>query len=429
MKRNLRLLIVICFCYLFVPVFNIQAKTEIDKYFPDIEGFMIVNGIKIYYPDNLNDAINGASEIYIDNEFRELAVAKYEKPENQIISIEIYRHENPDFAFGIYSHERYGNFFNYIDIGVQGYYETGTLNFYKDCYYVKIGAHNLKNEESVLMDVGRRIEEDLPGKNSFPEVFEEFPVVGLQVNQERLVAKNYLGYPFFNRVFTAEYRPPNTAFILCTYFLMQRDSRDECADILREYMKYLGKPDQEITEGKHIVDDPYYGIIELDWDNRTIRGFLGLEDPELRNFYLEFDPKDYVISKKDAGIAYGKPATSSSNENNNLLPEYAFDGELLTRWASAWRDSSWITVDLGRDYKINKVKLTWEQAYATSYKILVSLDNNNWTEVYSTQEGDGSIDEMNFDPLIARYVRMFGISRATPWGFSLYEFQVFKGKK
>ena len=48
------------------------------------------------------------------------------------------------------------------------------------------------------------------------------------------------------------------------------------------------------------------------------------------------------------------------------------DGNLPTRWASAWSDPQWIYVDLGATYNITEVELYWETAYATSFQIQVS---------------------------------------------------------
>lgn len=49
-----------------------------------------------------------------------------------------------------------------------------------------------------------------------------------------------------------------------------------------------------------------------------------------------------------------------------------------------------------------------------------------WRVVYEERNGDGDSDEIQFEPVEARYVRMFGKERALlPWGYSLYEFEVY----
>ncbi|WP_228552626.1 discoidin domain-containing protein, partial [Paenibacillus polymyxa] len=91
---------------------------------------------------------------------------------------------------------------------------------------------------------------------------------------------------------------------------------------------------------------------------------------------------------------------------------------------SQYSDPQWISVDLGSTTKINGVTLNWEAAYAKSYQVQTSTDDDHWTTVYSTTTGDGGIDKISFEATDARYVKMSGIERATSYGYSLWEFEV-----
>ncbi len=102
---------------------------------------------------------------------------------------------------------------------------------------------------------------------------------------------------------------------------------------------------------------------------------------------------------------------------------YAVDGNPKTRWSSAFRDPEWITIDLGAPAEITRVRLSWEKAYATAYRIQVSSDGSAWTTVKDVTDGHGGIEELDV-AASGRYVRLEGITRATPWGFSLFEFEV-----
>ena len=75
-------------------------------------------------------------------------------------------------------------------------------------------------------------------------------------------------------------------------------------------------------------------------------------------------------------LALNQPTTVSSwQDNGGYFPgSSAVDGNLTTRWASAWSDPQWIYVDLGATYNITEVELYWESAYATSFQIQVSPD-------------------------------------------------------
>jgi hypothetical protein len=128
-------------------------------------------------------------------------------------------------------------------------------------------------------------------------------------------------------------------------------------------------------------------------------------------------------------IAKGKTATASSYQptgtNGPQLPSYAVDGDYGTRWASEWVGTAWIQVDLGSVQSFNHVQLAWEAAYATGYQVQTSSDGTNWTTIYSTSSGNGGFDDLNISGS-GRYVRMNGQTRATTYGYSLWEFGVYR---
>lgn len=123
-------------------------------------------------------------------------------------------------------------------------------------------------------------------------------------------------------------------------------------------------------------------------------------------------------------LALRHPSVASSNYVKNS--SYAFDGNLTTRWGSTYDDNEWIYVDLGSEQKVGAVTINWETAYGQAYKIQVSDDAQNWTDVYSTTTGKGGVDNITFPQVTTRYVRMLGIKRGTIFGYSIYEFQVFE---
>jgi hypothetical protein len=125
-------------------------------------------------------------------------------------------------------------------------------------------------------------------------------------------------------------------------------------------------------------------------------------------------------------LAIGKTTIASSQENAGTPAVDATDGSLSTRWSSAFSDPQWLQVDLGSPFTITKVVLNWENAYAKAYSIQVSDDGTTWTTLYSTTAGKGGTETI---PLTGsgRYIRLYGTQRATQYGYSLWEFQVFGG--
>ena len=165
------------------------------------------------------------------------------------------------------------------------------------------------------------------------------------------------------------------------------------------------------------------------------------------------EPTDYVLVASDAaGLtetrtvtvdvrtdatvnrALGRPTTASSGEagTGNAAPGLAVDGNLGTRWSSAWDlaanpepDNEFIAVDLGAAYDVTRVLLTWEAAYGKTYDIQTSLDGQTWTAVREVCDGDGGLDDLAIAGAArARFVRMLGFTRGTRFGFSLFEFEV-----
>ncbi len=129
-------------------------------------------------------------------------------------------------------------------------------------------------------------------------------------------------------------------------------------------------------------------------------------------------------SAADPLISQGKPTLASSTENAGTPASGANDGNTGTRWSSAFSDPQWIRIDLGATANVTQVVLNWETAYARSFQIQVSPDGNAWNTIYSTTTSTGGIQTLAVNGS-GRYIRMNGTARATQWGYSLWEFQVF----
>jgi hypothetical protein len=123
-------------------------------------------------------------------------------------------------------------------------------------------------------------------------------------------------------------------------------------------------------------------------------------------------------------LSQGQPATASSAENAGSAATAAVDGNTGTRWSSAFSDPQWLQVDLGASATVSQVVLNWESAYGSAFQIQVSANATNWTTIYSTTTGTGGVQTLNVTGT-GRYVRMYGTARATGYGYSLWEFQVY----
>ena len=98
----------------------------------------------------------------------------------------------------------------------------------------------------------------------------------------------------------------------------------------------------------------------------------------------------------------------------------AFDGKTTT-WCvcaddfGAWGNlDKWVQCDLGQEYWIGRYIVkpcyaleTWNFA-VTKFQLKVSLDGENWTLVHEVDSETPQIEDHTFEPVKARYIRVYG---------------------
>lgn len=128
-------------------------------------------------------------------------------------------------------------------------------------------------------------------------------------------------------------------------------------------------------------------------------------------------------------IAQGKTATASSQYSASYAAAKAVDGDPTTRWAqqSGAADPSWIKIDLGASYRLNRTTTTAYLPYGVGvkYKIEYSLDDANWsTYVDKTASFSTPGTDTNTATIDARYVKLT-LTGTQGQGGSIYEFKVY----
>ena len=265
--------------FLWIPV--AEAK---DFAFPEMAGWNQSGEIQTFIPKNLYEYINGAADLYFAYDFQELKMEEYQNEKKASVTVDVYRHKTPLNAFGIYSQERLPEA-NFLNIGIQGYYEQGFLNFLTGPYYVKLSAINTGPEDrEVLVAFAKRTAENLGPKGSFPSILSAFPAEGKQKHSEKFIAKNFLGYAFLHSSFTADYELQGKKFKL---FVIEGKNKNECRDMIEKYHQTIKSPRKDTTEGRYTLSDPHHGEVGLHWKGVYIWGIININDVDLRSKYLK----------------------------------------------------------------------------------------------------------------------------------------------
>ncbi|HEU4350124.1 MAG TPA: chitosanase [Actinoplanes sp.] len=128
----------------------------------------------------------------------------------------------------------------------------------------------------------------------------------------------------------------------------------------------------------------------------------------------------------DVLLSRHRPVLASSTHSAAYVATNAVDVDNGTRWASvSGPGTQWLRIDLGASLSVTRVKLTWEGAYASAYRIQTSAEGTTWTDRYATRSGDGGIDDLKGLNGAGRYVRVLALQRGTSYGYSLKEAQVY----
>ena len=262
---------------------NINAVTP-GKPFPEYKNWNLKIDETVYVPENLWELINGAAEIYLAYEFQDLHIGEYTNDKNDMIRVELYRHGNPENAFGIYSAERMPDY-HFISVGVEGYTSFGALNFFIGSYYVKIIWSGIgDSNDKTLVALAEKIEKSLNQENKWPDILTYFPDLNKMPKSEVYSNDNFLGYSYLHSAFTAGYKLDDKEFKL---FIIALNNSDEVRLTIDKYFKTINFNAPGDMMKDYIVVDPYNGKIGIGIKDNYLFGVYNLDDEKLIIHYLD----------------------------------------------------------------------------------------------------------------------------------------------
>lgn len=168
-------------------------------------------------------------------------------------------------------------------------------------------------------------------------------------------------------------------------------------DIGNRFVRWTGLPTEEATKNPVAV---------------TMKENLSVEA------VFERDPDGPQL------LSRGKTFTASSSENDQLSAARASDGNFSTRWSSLFSDPQWLMMDLGEARAISTVVVRWNNNHGVDHEVQCSDDAKTWKTVFEQKSGPGGVQRHDVDAK-GRYVRVLGTKRASQWGFSIWELEVY----
>ena len=128
-------------------------------------------------------------------------------------------------------------------------------------------------------------------------------------------------------------------------------------------------------------------------------------------------------------LALGATTAASSANGGNTAAK-AVDGDNGTRWESESSDDQWWSVDLGAAKTFDMIAIQWEGAYAKSFRIVAGNESDFSDAVTVVEKSNETLQNLSqtyeFTEVTARYVKFVGVQRATDYGYSFYEFAIYK---
>lgn len=250
------------------------AKSAAPDPFPQVAGWKRVEGPAVYTRENLFEYIDGAADLFLQYDFRELAASRYESDGGKVsLTVDVYRMGGPIDAFGVYSRERPARG-TFLPLGAEGYAGDGSAYFLAGDCYVKV---NLEGASPGTADVpvtfARAVAGRIGGPFQLPAELGSFPSDGKVERSEMFTSKDYLGLAFLENVFSAEYTAGGKRFSL---FFIRSASADKARALLGKWKASAGSgPDLSGPSGSGTLDDPQAGRVEIAFRDEWIWGMTG----------------------------------------------------------------------------------------------------------------------------------------------------------
>jgi hypothetical protein len=157
---------------------SVYSREEISmknkpSWLSDVEGWRPVGNPSPYNTNTIFQYMNGAAELYLAYNFRELKTARFEKTGKPSIVVEVYEMASSEDAYGVFTFEQQDPV---AGIGQGSEFGGGLLRFWKGRYFVTIfGEEPGRDIEEATLTIGRRIDASIRDSGNPPKIIGYLP--------------------------------------------------------------------------------------------------------------------------------------------------------------------------------------------------------------------------------------------------------------
>lgn len=169
----MKILTLFCLVFFLTPYFG-GIMEDFSKQIPrEIQGWTASKEDEVFDRKTLYDYMNGGAEVYLAFDFRQVFVRKYNDPDSNQITLDVYDMGSSEEAFGIFSCDREDE---PAGIGQDSEYGFGLLRFWQGKYFVTITAmEGDKEAEPVIRKLGIMVARQLNSHGEKPALLSVLP--------------------------------------------------------------------------------------------------------------------------------------------------------------------------------------------------------------------------------------------------------------
>lgn len=267
------------------------------------EGWILIEGPRIYTKKTLFEHINGQAELFFKYGFQKSVFAIYQNKENREsqIELDVYDMGNVLQAFGIFS--RFRSEDQPGGIGLDSYMDNHSAFFYKGKYFVML--YISEPNPSILKRFSTIVSSKIKDNSPSPKEIDYFPKNGLKPGSIQYFSEGLLGYQFLKRGFQGTYKEKAEVkaedkeksdikeyHLFLAIFKNSQDAM-RALKVYRDDLSKKGKTDigtptqfgPNALKGK----DPYQGQVIIVHQGPYLLGVVGFErEKEAQNILTEF---------------------------------------------------------------------------------------------------------------------------------------------